>query len=446
MSFPAYPAYKDSGVEWLGQVPKHWHVKKLRRVARLNPSKSEIAHFDRETELSFLPMEAVGDDGSLALDRTRPIGDVETGYTFFRENDVSIAKITPCFENGKGAIMRGLTGGAGFGTTELIVVRPKDGEISSDYLHLLFTSSVFRQRGEASMYGAGGQKRVPDDFVRDFELPLPPISEQKALVDFLAAEIGKIDALIRDQGRLIGLLKEKRQSSIAHAVSRGFDPSAPLVDSGVEWIGKIPKDWTVRTIRSVARLESGHTPSRSRPEWWTDCKTPWFTLGDVWQIREANRDYVEETAECVSQLGLENSSARLLPANTVMLSRTASVGFSAIMKVPMATSQDFANWVCGDRLLPEYLLLALRSMKPEFDRLMMGSTHNTIYMPDIRSLRIPLPTVDEQKEIVDHVKATTAKIDKLVAEATRSIELMKERRVALVSAAVMGKIDVRGLA
>ena len=110
MSFPRYPAYKDSGVEWLGKVPEHWEVKRLRHAATLNPSKQETAHLDRATEVSFLPMEAIGDDGSLNLERTRPIGDVETGYTYFREGDVTLAKITPCFENGKGGIMRYVVG------------------------------------------------------------------------------------------------------------------------------------------------------------------------------------------------------------------------------------------------------------------------------------------------------------------------------------------------
>lgn len=198
MSFPRYPAYKDSGVEWLGEVPAHWEVKRLRRVAQLNPSKSEIASLSRATEVSFLPMEAVGDDGTLNLDKLRPIGEVETGYTYFREGDVSMAKITPCFENGKGAVMRGLHNGHGFGTTELIVARPVPGKSNSDYLHWLFTSNTFRQLGEAAMYGAGGQKRVPDDFVREFLMAFPPLSEQAMLSAFLDSETAKIDALVTE--------------------------------------------------------------------------------------------------------------------------------------------------------------------------------------------------------------------------------------------------------
>ena len=443
MSFPRYPAYKDSGVAWLGAVPSHWAVKRLRRVAQLNPSKSETAMLSRSSEVTFLPMEAIGEDGSLALDRLRPIGELESGYTYFAEGDVAIAKITPCFENGKGAVMRGLHGGLGFGTTELIVARPLPKHLDSGYLHRIFTSRPFMQQGEASMYGAGGQKRVPDDFVRDFAIALPPVDEQVVINAFLDRETAKIDALVAEQEQLITLLKEKRQAVISHAVTKGLDPSVPMKDSGVEWLGEVPAHWRVMPIRLAARLESGHTPSRSRPDWWQDCTIPWFSLADVWQIREAGRDVVYETKELVSELGLANSSARLLPKGTVMLSRTASVGFAAIMGIDMATTQDFANWVCSDELNPEFLLAVFKAMKPEFQRLMMGSTHNTIYMPDIQAFRFALPSLDEQREVVEHLNIRLLEMDELINEAVLSIELLRERRSALISATVTGQIDVR---
>ncbi|MCH2221003.1 MAG: restriction endonuclease subunit S [Dechloromonas sp.] len=262
---------------------------------------------------------------------------------------------------------------------------------------------------------------------------------------FLDRETAKIDALVAEQERLIALLKEKRQAVISHAVTKGLDPSVPMKDSGVEWLGQVPAHWRVMPIRLAARLESGHTPSRSRPDWWVDCNIPWFSLADVWQIREAGRDVIFETKEHVSELGLANSSARLLPKGTVMLSRTASVGFAAIMGVDMATTQDFANWVCGEELLPEFLLAVFKAMKPEFQRLMMGSTHNTIYMPDIQAFRFALPSLDDQRAVVAHLSERLQAMDKLIDEAVRSIELLQERRSALISAAVTGQIDVRGL-
>ena len=207
-------------------------------------------------------------------------------------------------------------------------------------------------------------------------------------------------------------------------------------DSGVGWISEVPDHWGVTPIRLAARLESGHTPSRSKPEYWKDCNVPWFTLGDVWQIRDGLTNVVTETKEKVSELGLANSAARLLPKGTVILSRTASVGFSAIMGIDMATTQDFANWVCGPKLHPEYLLHVFRAMGRDFERLRMGSTHNTIYMPDIRSMRCPLPPLPEQTAIASFLDTETSKIDGLVSEQRRLIELLKEKRQAVISHAV----------
>ena len=275
-------------------------------------------------------------------------------------------------------------------------------------------------------------------------LPVPPLTEQSAIAAFLDHETVKIDALIAEQEKLIALLAEKRQATISHAVTRGLNPEAPMKDSGVAWLGEVPGHWRTGKIQSFARRESGHTPSRQRPDFWENCTIPWFSLADVWQIREGNAKYVHETKEKISELGIANSSARLLPAGTVLLSRTASVGYSAIMGCDMATTQDFVNWVCGHDLLPEFLLHVLRSMRPEFDRLMMGSTHQTIYMPDVAKLMMTLPPLSEQKEIVEFVEQEAIKFDALRAEAERAIALLKERRAAVIAAAVTGQIDVRG--
>ncbi|HEY3326004.1 MAG TPA: restriction endonuclease subunit S [Novimethylophilus sp.] len=214
---------KDSGIEWLDEVPEHWEVKRLRFVAELNPSKSEVATLDKDTLVSFLPMDAIGDDGKLNFEREKPIADVENGYTFFRDGDVTVAKITPCFENGKGAVMRGLTQGIGFGTTELIVARPIANQTGSEYLHYLFTSVVFRKNGEGHMYGAGGQKRVPDDFVRNFEIAFPPIEEQEGIATFLDTETAKFDTLTAEANRAIALLQERRSALISAAVTGKID-------------------------------------------------------------------------------------------------------------------------------------------------------------------------------------------------------------------------------
>ena len=274
-------------------------------------------------------------------------------------------------------------------------------------------------------------------------LPLPPIGEQTAIVQFLDRQTAWFDALIAKQQELIRLLQEKRTALISQAVTKGLDPDVAMKDSGVEWLGEIPAHWDVKRTKFAATLRSGHTPSRQKPEYWKGCTIPWFGLADVWQIRDGHVEYVQETAEKISEIGLANSSARLLPVGTVILSRTASVGFSAILGVDMATTQDFVNWVCGPSVRPEYLLCVFRAMSPEFRRLTMGSTHQTIYMHDVASFLTPVPPITEQDQIVAFVRRETAKIDAMIAKVTDAIAHLNEYRTALISAAVTGKIDIR---
>ena len=173
---------------------------------------------------------------------------------------------------------------------------------------------------------------------------------------------------------------------------------------------------------------------------WT-AQFPGSRLADVWQIRDGLTDYVTETAEKISELGLANSAARLLPKGTVILSRTASVGFAAILGIDMATTQDFVNWVCGPTILPEYLLNVFRAMQTEFRRLTMGSTHQTIYMPDVGAFSTPIPPDSEQESIATFVREKTHHIDALIAKKERLIELLQEQRAALITRAVTKGLD-----
>lgn len=276
------------------------------------------------------------------------------------------------------------------------------------------------------------------------ELPVPPLDEQRAIADYLDRETARIDTLIEEQQRLIEMLRERRQALRVHLALHGTK-SATEIDSPLPWATKLPAHWGVVPLTSVARLESGHTPSRSREDWWQDCYIPWVSLHDVGTMRSAK--YLVDTAQQISDEGIANSSARILPAETVVLSRDATVGRAAIMGVPMATSQHFAAWICGDLLDPEYLWVLFQdAMQPFFDSFQNGSTIRTIGMGDLKAFRVPLPPLDEQQSIVRHVDKQSANIDALISESQRFIELSRERRAALITAAVTGQIDVREVA
>lgn len=210
-------------------------------------------------------------------------------------------------------------------------------------------------------------------------------------------------------------------------------------ESGVGWIGEIPVHWETERLTSVARLATGHTPSRKKEEYWQNCTIPWVSLADVGVLRSESIDVVKTTKEMISELGIQNSAARLLPAETVILSRTASVGFSGVLGVPMATTQDFVNWICGPRLLPKYLLFCLRAMRDEFRRIAGGSTHQTIYWPDVERLTIPLPPLAEQERIVTFLEAERGRVASLIDAEKRALGLVADRAEALVSSVILGE-------
>lgn len=192
------------------------------------------------------------------------------------------------------------------------------------------------------------------------------------------------------------------------------------------WLRHQPR-WPLAPLKAVARLGTGHTPSRSHPEYWEDCTVPWVTTEDLTSRTDGGLQPLMDTRQKVSELGIANSAAVLHPTNTVMLSRTASIGHSVRIGKPMATTQAFVTWTCGPLLDPRYLLLVMNALKPEFDRIAYGSTHLTIYFPDIEQLRVPVPPLAEQRAIADYLDTETTRIDALIATKRRMIEALDER-------------------
>lgn len=212
---------KDSGIECLGDIPAHWELKRLKYVAYINPPRPDS--IAEESSVVFIAMESMNNDGTYDNSVMRQYSEVKTGFTCFAEDDVIFAKITPCFENGKGALLRNLGTGIGFGSTEFHVLRSIKDITTPNYLYFLTMSGLFRRLGEAFMQGVAGQKRVTSDFVRNFIIGVPPINEQKAISAFLSANLSKIDTQIGREQRSIELLREYRTSLISEVVTGKID-------------------------------------------------------------------------------------------------------------------------------------------------------------------------------------------------------------------------------
>jgi type I restriction enzyme, S subunit len=443
LNIAPYPNYRPSGVEWLGNIPKDWTVKRLKW----------------SVEGSFNGVWGDEPDGVDDVVCLRVADFNRDNYTISTEALTLRAIEAKQLESRK--LKRGdlLIEKSGGGEKQLVgcvvYFDHKFDAVCSNFVARMPVVEGHLPRYwayvHAGMYAGKlnypaikqttGIQNLDAALYLDTLAAYPPLVEQQKIATFLDWKTSQIDALIAKKQTLLQKLKEKRLAVITQAVTKGLNPDVPKRDSGSDWIGKVPSHWDVLKIKFVTELASGHTPSRTVEEYWIDCNIPWVSLNDSKMLRE--KDSISETRYQISELGLANSSARLLPAGVVVFSRDATVGLCAITEVPMAVSQHFVAYICGEKITGKYLLFVLKAMNQHLQSLQTGSTIVTIGMPEVRGLICPLPTTAEQAAIVDHIDSVTAKIDQMLANAETAITRLTEYRSALITAATTGKIDVR---
>jgi type I restriction enzyme, S subunit len=336
--------------------------------------------------VSFLPMETIGEKGRVDLSNICNKVDVEKGYTLLFENDVLVAKITPCFENGKGAVAKGLINGVGFGTTELYVLTPKPA-VNSRFLYYITASHTFRKLGEANMTGAAGQKRVPTEYINNFRVDLPPFQDQQKIAYYLDHETERIDTLIAAKKRLLKLLAEKKRSMITHAVTRGLKDDVPMKDSGVEWLGEIPAHWDIEYLKyNLSNIEQGWSPlSDNFPadvnEWGV------LKVGAVngWEFAPNENKRIPSELSIPLEYEIKSGDILVSRANTTELVGSAALVKNVRSKL-LLCDKLYRLILQGQRLLPEYLVFYLRSfpVRFEFERDSSGASSS---MQNISALR-----------------------------------------------------------
>lgn len=446
MSFPRYPAYKDSGVEWLGEVPEHWEVVRLKQACEVFPSNVDKHSRDDEPPVLLCNYTDVYYNEKITQDMTfmsatatpeqiarftLKAGDTIITKDSETADDIAISAYVP----------RDLPGVVcGY---HLSMIRPRSA-VCGAFVKRLFDSGYLKSKVAVA---ANGLTRVGlGQYALDnLEVPLPPEAEQVLVASFLDDETAKIDALVAEQERLIELLKEKRQAVISHAVTKGLDPSVPMKDSGVEWLGEVPAHWEVSALKRHWTV--------------TDCKhvtaefvEEGFPLASIREVqsRWVELEQAKQTTEHFYQLLIEGD--RKPQPGDLIFSRNATVGEVAQVHAdhpPFAMGQDVVLLRRNEQQSsPDFLQLVLRSevVVQQLALCMIGSTFKRINVEEIRSLVMAFPTPAEQNLIATYLLGQTERFDKLIDEAVLSIELLRERRTALISAAVTGQIDVRSIA
>ncbi len=435
IKYQAYSEYKSSSVQWLKDIPKHWELTRIKYISELTPRKPIV---QRELYCSFLPMEKLKTD-SIVLNEMRVINDVYDGYTYFEDADILMAKVTPCFENKNIAVAKNLINSIGFGSSEIYVLRVNK-ETSNRFLFYRLQEDSFMEIATAAMTGAGGLKRVPSEVVNNYITALPEANEQEKIANFLDHETAKIDTLIEKQQQLIKLLKEKRQAVISHAVTKGLNPDAPMHDSGVEWLGEVPEHWGVRRIN----LLFSESSNRAKTEKELDYPVLSVSIHHGISDKELN----EEELERKVQRSEDKSLYKVLHNNYMAynMMRAWQGGFGA-SKLSGLVSPAYVVCQPKTTLDTHYFELALRTSNAvtELKRFSRGITdfRLRLYWEEFKNISVPVPPKDEIEAILRSISDINFTFSNLGDVAEQQILLLQERRTALISAAVTGKIDVR---
>ena len=440
MSFARYPAYKDSGVAWLGEVPGHWEVKRLKQVASHNDETLDD-NTDADFEILYVDISSVDPMLGITAKEAMPFsaapsrarrkvrnGDaiVSTVRTYLR----AIARITNPEDN--------LIVSTGFA-----VVRPSP-QVHHSFLGYLLTAGFFVDEVISRSVGVSYPAINASDLMR-IAVPVPNYNEQQAIATFLDTETAKIDGLMAEQRALVALLKEKRQAVISHAVTKGLNPAAPMKDSGVAWLGEVPGHWEVRAIKHIVS-----TPVTDGPHETPDFPDEGIPFVSAEAVSSGSIDF-NKIRGYISELDHIKYSQKYRPqmGDVYMVKSGATTGITAIVE----TDRDFNIWSplavirCGRSSLPHFVLNFMRS-RHFLEAITLNwsfGTQQNIGMGVIENLAVTVPPIEEQKAIAAYLNHQTTQLDTLTQEAQTAIALLQERRTALISAAVTGKMDVRAV-
>lgn len=367
----------------------------------------------------YLPMEAISEFGPVDPSRLRPTSELDQGYSYIADGDVAYAKVTPCFENGKGLLAVDLPGGYAFATTEITVMRPSK-DLDSRYLAWLVQSEDFRAPGETRMSGAGGLKRVPESYTAAYRVPHPRLEVQRAIADYLDRETAQIDAFIAKNEQLIALLTERRavaaQSRLEHYVGMGSRLKYRLREIDV----RAGDRWEALPLLSVS-INHGVHPRKD----------------DMESARDRS----------------DLSHYKVARAGDIVLNRMrAFQGGLGVAALEGLASPDYAVLRPTDVVEADWLSSVMRTPKFVSEMVMrlrgIGATDTgavrtpRIGVADLGSILVDVPTLDTQRSEVQALGKAAARNNNAIDTARRAIELARERRAALISAAVTGKIDV----
>ena len=428
-----YERYKDSGIPWLGEVPEHWETWKITHAIDLIGSgttpKSDNAEYYDGDILWVTTSEL----------RENFISDTKQKVSDSAIKEYSALKIYPV--NSVAMAMYGATIGR-LGILEREATFNQAccvfGNSKILYYKFLFYWLWHRRPILISLSNGGGQPNLSQDDLKKLKLPIPSYVEQTAIAHYLDTKLGEIDALIDKQQTLLEKLAEQRTAVITHAVTKGLNPAAPMKNSGVEWLGDVPAHWeTWKITHAIDLIGSGTTPKSDNAEYY-DEDILWVTTSE---LRE---NFISDTKQKVSDSAIKEYSAlKIYPVNSVAMAMYgATIGRLGILEREATFNQACCVFGNSKILYYKFLFYWLWHRRPILISLSNGGGQPNLSQDDLRKLKIPIPSYEEQINIAEYLDQETAKIDRLCETVNQIIGRLKEYRTALITQAVTGKIKV----
>ena len=414
-----YDEYKDSGVEWIGEVPRHWKSCRFKDFMKLSTTASDSIH-----KIGLENIESA--TGRFIETNT----EFEGNGVEFKKDSIVYGKLRPYLQKVWLAEFEGNAVG------DFFVFNAKSNSCPL-YIKYLMLSDGFTKEADGSTFGAK-MPRVSSDFILTLHFCLPPIMEQMCIASYLDKKCSEIDNVISAQQKRIALLQELKQSVITHAVTKGFNPNVEMKDSGVEWIGKVPKHWEVmKTSLAFNGIGSGTTPSTSKKEFYDDEGKYWLQTGDL------NDGMIFDTSKKVSDVAIKACNLKFYPKDSVVIAMYgATIGKVGILGIKTATNQACCVLPANKYMVAKYSFYEFFACKPALLVSAIGGGQPNISQDTIRKQKIAVPPYIEQQEIAGYLDKKCASIDSAISKAQHQVELLQEYKQSLITEVVTGKRKV----
>ncbi|AJC89902.1 type I restriction/modification system, subunit S [Campylobacter lari] len=421
--------FKDSGIEWLGEIPEHWEVVKINKIVTFVNGYA-FENFDLNPTFE-IPVIRIGDiqKEKILYDNCLKTKEKEKLKQFLiSNNDILIAlsgattgKIAFCDTDNKAYINQ-----------RVAIVRSKLKLVKYYFLTRGFSLLI-----ELACNGSA-QPNISTKEIGEFKIPLPPLKEQEQIANFLDEKCEKIKNFIEKKEKLISLLKEQKQALINETITKGLDKNVNFKDSGIEWLGEIPQHWEVVRLGLILKTGSGTTPDSGNDKYYKEGKIAWINSGDL------NDGFLKDSKRKITQDALyDYPTLRIFDKNSLIIAMYgATIGKTAILKINACVNQ--ACCVLEKSLWYNnfYLFFWFNGYKKELISMGSGGGQPNISQDIIKNLKIPLPPLKEQEQIANFLDEKCEKIDLLIEKTEKQIKLIKEYKTTLINQAVCGRIDL----